>query len=329
MNKDILDKKHHKQTQKKTNIFVFFKGMAMGAAEVVPGVSGGTIAFITGIYERLLNCIKSFDPKLVGIFRKEGIKSVWAAIDGTFLVNLLVGMVIGIGIGVFGIHHILEYYPIPTWAFFFGLIIASCIYIARQIKKWTITEIILLVVAGGFSYWITVLHQGDAPHTLPMVFLAGAIAISALILPGVSGSFILLLMGLYQYIVTDIVKGALKTLAPEKLLVMAVFALGCLTGLLTFSRVLSWTFKNYRNATLAALTGFMIGSLNKIWPWRVGDEESKVVKESGEVVYVQFTNYLPNHFPYENYFGIAMGAMIFGFAIVFVLDSVHKTTAKD
>ncbi len=252
----------------KDTVSTMIKGMAMGTAEVIPGVSGGTIAFITGIYEKLLNTIKAFGPGLIPIFKESGIKGVWSAVNGLFLVQLLGGMVLGIVFGVFAISYLLETYPPAVWAFFFGLIIASAIYIGKQITRWGPGEIFLMILGAAVAYGITMIVPAQGSESLIFVFFAGAIAISALILPGISGSFILLIMGMYSFIITDTLKPALKTLAPDKLLIMVVFALGCLTGLMTVSRLLSWTFKHYRNLTLATLTGFMLGSLNKIWPWR-------------------------------------------------------------
>jgi len=252
----------------KDTVSTMIKGMAMGTAEVIPGVSGGTIAFITGIYEKLLNTIKAFGPGLIPIFKEAGFKGVWDEVNGSFLIRLLGGMVLGIVFGVFAISYLLENYPPAVWAFFFGLIIASAIYIGRQITKWGPGEIALMILGAIVAYGITMIAPAEGSESLIFVFFSGAIAISALILPGISGSFILLIMGMYSFIITDTLKPALKTLAPDKLMIMVVFALGCLTGLMTVSRLLSWTFKHYRNLTLATLTGFMLGSLNKIWPWR-------------------------------------------------------------
>jgi len=250
-----------------THILIFLKGMAMGIAEVIPGVSGGTIAFITGIYERLLNCIKSFDFKLISTLKEEGLAGAWKAIDGFFLVRLLGGMATGVIVGVLGVTFLLEQYPEPLWAFFFGLILASAVYIGKQIEQWSIVPILCLIVGTVVAYGITTLPMGQGSDSLVVTFFAGAIAISALILPGISGSFILLLMGMYTIIIPTI-KTALKTFEVDAIIVLLVFGSGCLLGLMTFSRVLSWTFQNHKNKTLAVLTGFMLGSLNKIWPWR-------------------------------------------------------------
>ncbi len=312
------------------------KGAAMGIAEVIPGVSGGTIAFITGIYERLLDAIKAFSPALIGTFRKEGLKGLWAAIDGTFLLTLVMGMVGGIVIGAFGVSYLLEEYPPVIWAFFFGLIIASAIYIGRQIEQWTAVEIILLIAGAVLAYFITTIAPVEWSRSLPVVFIAGAIAISALILPGISGSFMLLLMGMYYFIVTKTLKeGVLQNFDPQAILTMAVFGLGCLTGLLTVARVLSWTFKKYRFPTLAVLTGFMLGSLNKIWPWRT---PVKAMNEAGETItnttailadpemkILQEINQLPaNYVAGDALLVPAIVMLVAGFVAVFLLERLGK-----
>ena len=244
----------------------------MGMAEVIPGVSGGTIAFITGIYERLISSIKSIGLPLIGVAKKDGIAGLWKAVDGNFLLFLIGGMIGGIVVGVFGISYLLENYPPIVWAFFFGLILGSVFFIGRQIKGWSWKEIVALVVCTVVAYFLTTSLPAAGSTSYVYVFISGMIAISALILPGISGSFILLIMGMYTYIVQDTLKGVLSTFATDKIITMIVFGLGCLTGLMSISRILSWTFANYKNITLAALTGFMLGSLNKIWPWRQATE---------------------------------------------------------
>lgn len=251
-----------------TNLGLALRGAAMGMAEVIPGVSGGTIAFITGIYERLINSIKAVGPSLLGTFKKEGIKGVWSSIDGNFLLFLILGMFGGVVIGLFGISYLLDNFPPVVWAFFFGLILGSVFYIARQITKWTWKEIVMLLVCAGVAYALTTMLPATGSTSYAYIFISGMIAISALVLPGISGSFILLIMGMYTYIVQDTLKAVLSTFALDKIITMVVFAFGCLAGLMSISRILSWTFANYKNITLAALTGFMLGSLNKIWPWR-------------------------------------------------------------
>lgn len=301
----------------------------MGIAEVIPGVSGGTIAFITGIYEQLLNSIKAFGPGLFRTFKEEGIAGVWEEINGNFLLTLGVGMVTGVVVGVFGVTHILETYPVLLWAFFFGLIVASAIYIGKQVKIWGALQILALFLAAGLAYYITIAVPAEGNDALWFIFLSGVIAISALILPGISGSFILLLMGMYTIIVPT-VKNTLKTFDTEGLVVMAVFAAGCLIGIMSFARVLSWTFKKYHDTTMAVLTGFMIGSLNKIWPWR---QPVKGLDEDGNVIVItpdmkadkilEEVNLLP--FDYAEVFGEsfllpAVVLAVIGFVSVFVLE---------
>lgn len=310
------------------------KGMAMGMAEVIPGVSGGTIAFITGIYETLLDTIKNIlGPEVWRAFRSGGLGSAWEKANGSFLVALLAGMLGGIIVGVFGITHLLEHYPILLWAFFFGLIIASALYIGRQVGRWSGVEAVGLIAGTVIAYIITIASPAEGSTSLGLVFVSGVIAISALILPGISGSFILLLMGMYTIIIPTI-KEAIKTLAPESLVVLGVFGAGCLLGLATFSRVLSWTFKHYHNPTLAVLTGFMLGSLNKIWPWRKAilglTEEGELVSIGPGVVVdkvVREANLLPGQYAAEvgpAFLGGAVACMLAGLALVFVLEYVDQ-----
>ncbi|MGB0883111.1 MAG: DUF368 domain-containing protein [Flavobacteriales bacterium] len=252
------------------NFLLVLKGMAMGVAETIPGVSGGTIAFITGIYETLLQTVKAFNPELINCLKTEGLKAAWKKINGTFLVSLLAGMLVGIGIGVVVISQLLELYPPAVWAFFFGLIIASIIYIGKQISIWNLKTILALVCGAVFAFGITQLPVGQVNESLWFVFLCGVIAVSALILPGISGSFILLIMGMYGYILHDTLKeGLFKNHDPLALLTLAIFGLGMLLGLATMSRFLTWSLKHHKNITFALLTGFMVGALNKLWPWRI------------------------------------------------------------
>ncbi len=323
----------------KQHILTGLKGMAMGIAEVIPGVSGGTIAFITGIYERLISTIKAFGPEVVTAWRTGGISAAWQAIHGPFLLALLAGMSVGIVVGVFGVVHLLEHYPEILWAFFFGLIVASAVFIGRQVTAWKVTEILFLGAGVAVAYFITVATPAEGNQQLWFVFLSGAIAICALILPGISGSFILLLMGMYTFIIPTL-KDALRTFDPEKLVIMGVFGMGCLVGLFAFSRVLSWMFTHHHNKTLAILTGFMIGSLNKIWPWRVpvigyteegdlvnwapGIELDKILKES---------RLLPSAYAEQMgdpYIFPALTAMAIGFALVFVIERLgnHGSSTK-
>jgi len=256
-----------------------FKGMAMGIAEVIPGVSGGTIAFITGIYEQLINSIKAFGPEAYDGFKSDGVKGFWQSIDGNFLTTLLIGMGIGVVLGIFGISYLLENYPEPLWGFFFGLIAASAIYIAKQIKNWNAQLIGTLLIGIVIAYGITVLSPAEGSTHPLYIFISGLLAISALMLPGISGSFILLLLGMYTVIIPSM-KNFLTTFDTASLIIIAFFGSGCLVGLVGFSRILSWLFARYKDLSFALLTGFIIGALNKVWPWR--NVSMIMDKDSGE-----------------------------------------------
>lgn len=250
------------------NLLLILKGAVMGIAEVIPGVSGGTIAFITGIYGTLLSSIKNLlGPEAWMALKKDGATEWWTVINGNFLVFLIAGMIGGLIFGIFGITFLLETYPLLLWSFFFGLILASSFYIGNKVPKWQPMTFIALAIGFGIAFSLTFLQPGLGNEKMWFVFLSGAIAISALILPGISGSFILLLLGMYT-IVLPAAKSALTNFDTASLQIIVVFAAGCLIGLALFSRVLSWAFKNHEGLTLALLTGFILGSLGKIWPWR-------------------------------------------------------------
>lgn len=232
----------------------------MGVADVIPGVSGGTIAFISGIYEELIGSIKSIDAdafKLLGRFQ---FKSFWKSINGNFLIAVLAGIVTSLISLARLMTYLLEHHPIPVWSFFFGLILVSAPLIMRDIKKWDVATVISGIIGIVIAYLITILSPTETPTNLPFIFLSGAVAICAMILPGISGAFILLLIGKYEYMI--------KALISFDIPVIIVFVVGCFLGLLGFSRFLSWILTHYRFPTLALLAGFMIGSLNKVWPWK-------------------------------------------------------------
>lgn len=317
-----------------SRLSLILKGGAMGIAEVIPGVSGGTIAFISGIYERLLNAVKAFGPGLIGVHRREGLDGVWRAVDGGFLALLLAGMAMGILVGVFGVSWMLEHYPPLIWAFFFGLILASILFMAKRIGQWRAGEVGLFVLGAILAYAITTLTPANGNEALWFVFLCGAIAISALMLPGISGSFMLLVLGMYQFIVQDTLKGLLVGFTLDKLLILSVFALGCLTGMMTMSRLLSWTFKRYRSLTLAILTGFLVGSLNKVYPWR--NAEDWLRDSSGQVVMaadgltpekiLSEVNVLPSGYEGDPLVLGAILTCVLGFLLVYAFDHFGPRT---
>ena len=245
----------------KEYIIISLKGMAMGAADVVPGVSGGTIAFISGIYEELLESINSVNFNAIKILKSEGFKSMWKSINGNFLLSLVLGIAVSIVSLAKLIKWLLENEPILVWSFFFGLVFASVIFVAKQIKKWNYVTVIMLLFGTGFGYFITTLPPLVGGSTSSwFMFFAGSLAICAMILPGISGGFILLLLGAY--------KPALDALHDRDIKTILLLISGAVVGLLTFSRLLKWLFDKYHTLTLAVLTGLILGSLNKIWPWK-------------------------------------------------------------
>ncbi len=244
----------------KDSILLFLKGMGMGGADVVPGVSGGTIAFITGIYEELLESIKSMDKTAIQLLFSWKIDAFWKHINGTFLITLLSGIFVSVLSLAKLIHYVLNVHPIQLWSFFFGLIIISALLVSRQIKQWNIIVVIAGISGIAIAWFVTSATPSTTPDSLLFVFISGTVAICAMILPGISGSFILLVLGKYEFIIESI-----KDL---NVLVILVFGLGCVVGLLSFSRVVSWLLRKYHDLTVALLAGFMIGSLNKIWPWK-------------------------------------------------------------
>ncbi|UTZ23732.1 DUF368 domain-containing protein [Vibrio campbellii] len=241
-------------------LITYFKGMAMGAADVVPGVSGGTIAFITGIYDTLLESIRRINPSLFSIWKKDGFKAAFSHINGFFMISLFAGIFTSIATLAKLISWLLETHPIPIWSFFFGLILVSVYHIIRQVEKRDAIRFVALLIGVGFAYSITVLKPLHMEPTAINTILAGAIAICAMILPGISGSFILLLIGMYAPIL-----GAVKGFQID---ILALFLVGCMVGLLSFSHLLSWLLRKFRDVTLMFLTGLMIGTLPKIWPWK-------------------------------------------------------------
>ena len=308
---------------KRARTLLALKGMTMGMAEVVPGVSGGTIAFITGIYERLINAIKSFGPIGLAAYRREGAAGAWRAIDGNFLLTLFAGMFGGIVIGIFGITYLLENYTLQVWGFFSGLIAASAIYVGRQVGRWHWQEVSALLLAAVFAYVLTVMSPARGTDAYWMLFASGALAVSALLLPGLSGSFVLLLLGMYR-IVTGAVRRILEDFLVADVLRMAVFGLGMLVGVVTFSRLLSWTFKRFERITLATLTGFMLGSLNKVWPWR----NVLTYRQNSQGKQVPFLEeaVLPTHYGGDpEVLWVIVWALV-GFVGVFALERLGDTT---
>lgn len=295
----------------KDYFIISLKGIAMGAADVVPGVSGGTIAFISGIYEELIQSINKVNFNTLKIWKQDGLQAMWKSINGNFLISLL----IGIGLSIISlakvIKYLLENEPIFVWSFFFGLVVASIIYVAKQIKQWNFKSVAALILGGVLAYFITTLTPQNASMSYPYIFFSGALAICAMILPGISGGYILLLLGAY--------KPVLDAIHDKNIMFLGILALGMASGLLLFSRVLKWLFDKFENITLAILTGFIIGSLNKIWPWK------KVLQSEiidGKLKILQEKSVSPFQFEGDAQLVFAIVFAVIGFVVIIALEKL-------
>lgn len=309
-----------------------FKGLAMGAADVVPGVSGGTIAFISGIYEELIESIDKVNLGVFKVWKKEGFKTAWKSINGSFLLALFSGIAISILSLAKLIKWLLHNEPILLWSFFFGLVLASILYIAKQIKGWSAKVIIAIVVTSILSYYITLAEPFASPDSPYYLLFCGFIAIIAMILPGVSGAFILLILGAYQTAIDTInnLREGLTTgnmeMFKDALLKFVLLGVGAVIGLKVFSKALNWMFKHQKNLTLAILTGFMIGSLNKIWPWK---EILKTrINSEGEEVTLLDKSILPTSYNGDNQLLVALVFIVIGFATILILERLGSGKNK-
>jgi putative membrane protein len=251
----------------KEYLIIMLKGMAMGIANVIPGVSGGTIALITGIFERLINAIKSFDLKAVKLLMKGKIKEFFDYTDLGFLIAVFLGVGIAIILVAKVFEFLFEQYPVYIWSFFFGLILASIFFVGKTVGKWSISVIITFVLGTSIALLFTFLTPATENDGFLYLVLCGVVAICSMILPGLSGSFVLILLGNYQLVAIDAINNF-------RLDVLIPVGIGAVGGLIAFSHVLSWLFKKFKDQTIAALTGFILGSLGIIWPWKDAIEET-------------------------------------------------------
>lgn len=288
------------------------KGMGMGAADVVPGVSGGTIAFITGIYEELINSIKNVPFAAKGLLQNRNFKSFWKDVNGKFLLSVF----LGIGISIISLARVIKFmlleYPVALNGFFFGLIAASAVVLGMEIKNKSISSYIVLIAGIAVAYFISTATPASTPDSAWFIFLSGSIAICAMILPGISGSFILLLMGKYQMII--------EAVSDADIYLLVVFAAGCAVGLLTFAQLLSWLFKRFKSVTMALLTGFMTGSLAKVWPWKNTLEFR--INSKGEKVPFLEDNILPGDFAGDPMIMTTLFLALFGAGLVLSLQFI-------
>ena len=305
---------------KKNFFLLFLKGIAMGAADAIPGVSGGTIAFITGIYKELISSIRSFNLQALKLLMQFELKELWKHINGTFLITLLSGILTSIILLLHIILFCLKSYPVLLWSFFFGLILGSALVIFKKINNWNLLIIISCLTGITLGYYISIAVPMETSKALWSVFLSGTVAICAMILPGISGSFILVLLGKYKFILLSVKNFNFP--------VIISFISGAFTGLLSFSHILNWMLKHYYNITISFLTGIMLGSLNKIWPWK--QVISTYTTSKGEIKPLIEQNILP-----FNYYDITGGEpyiltslILASIGFIFVILIVRKVRSR-
>ena len=304
------------------SLLLMLKGCAMGMADVVPGVSGGTIAFVSGIYEELLGSIRRFDLEAVRLLLRGRFRALWQHINGAFLLPVA----LGIGVAIFSLAKLMTWllaaHPIEIWSFFFGLLIASALLVARQNGRWSGATVPALAAGIVVAAWITVATPAQTPDAGWFVMLSGAVAICAMILPGISGAFILLLLGKYQYLLTAV--GDLD------LSVLLLFAVGAVAGILSFSRLLSWLLDRWHDATVAVLMGFMLGSLNKVWPWK--ETLSTLIDSHGKILPLVERNVSPDRFEQltgtSSHLFAALLLALAGFGAIYGIETAARILAN-
>ena len=293
-------------------LIISLKGIAMGAADAVPGVSGGTIALISGIYEELITSISNINLSLFKTLFSKGFKTFWSQLNGNFLLALLSGIILSFVSFMRLAKYLIENEPILIWSFFFGLIIASIYFVGKQITKWGLLVIIGLIIGAVVAFYISTLPSMANNENSYFLFFAGALAICAMILPGISGSFILVILGAYKTL-----SDALHDFDLKKII---IFAVGAVIGLLSFSHLLKWLFKHFHNLTLAILTGFIFGSLNKVWPWK--ETVTTYTDSKGIEMPLVEQSVLPSSYEGDNQLLFAILLMFVGFLTIFILEKV-------
>jgi len=304
----------------KEYINYFVKGMAVGIANIIPGVSGGTIALITGIFERLIDAIKSFDLKAAKLLLKGDWNGFAEKTDFYFLLTLFAG----VGVAIVALARLFDFlfhhYPVYIWAYFFGLVLSSVYYVGKTVEKWKSSTIISFIVGTAFAIGISLINPATANDNFLYLVLCGVVAICSMILPGLSGSFVLILMGNYQLIAIDAINN-------RDLGIIIPVGIGAVAGLIAFSHVLSWVFKRYKNQTIAMLTGFILGSLGILWPWKepkyLTDAAGDFIMKHGEKVIARYSVILPERMSTEIVVGI--GFMILGVLSIVVVEYMAQT----
>ena len=299
------------------------KGLALGTANVIPGVSGGTIALITGIFERLIDAVKSFDITAIKLLLRGKVQSFIKYTDLKFLLSVFAGVVIAIITIARLFDYFFEHYPVYIWAYFFGLILASVFFVGKTITRWSWSVIVFLLLGIGVALIMTYLNPATENSNFFYLMICGVVAVCSMILPGLSGSFVLILMGNYQLVMIDAVNNA-------RLDILLPVVLGAVLGLIGFSHFLSWVFKKYRNQTIALLTGFIFGSLGILWPWKsetyIKDDLGNIIYKHGEPVISGYQRYFPELISTEVL--VALLLMIIGVISIWVMEQTAKVKGE-
>lgn len=318
-------------------VSTFFKGYAMGAANVIPGVSGGTVAFITGIFETLINALKSFDVRAIRLLTKGEIKAFWSHINGGFLLPLGLGVIVSVASLAKLLGYLFDHHPELIWALFFGLILASVYYVGKTVERWAIGPVVGLLVGLGIAVTIALLKPASENTGLVYLMLCGVVGVCSMIIPGLSGSFVLILMGNYRLILdalSDLVSASVAfdfsgMVGPLKIFLPVI--VGVVVGLITFSHFISWLFRRFRDVAVALLTGFVTGSLMIIWPWKnnvykLNDDGSPVLKSSGEQIVEGYQWYFPRFDDTTTW--LALGLIVIGAVLVVFMESYGNADRK-
>ena len=323
-------------------LWIALKGFTMGAANVIPGVSGGTIALITGIYQELINSLKAFDKNAFKLLIKRDIKKLIHHINAKFLLFLLLGVFISIFTIAKLFSFLLTEYPIQIWAFFFGLILASTFYVGKTIEKWDVGAFLSLFIGGIIALFISFTNPvPTANENYIFIFFCGIIGISGMLLPGLSGSYILMLLGNYKLLMVDSINSishAVKMMLigdfsffnninnNEGIIHFSIFLVGSIFGMLAFSQAIAWIFKHYKNNTISLLTGFIFGSLAIIWPWKHIITNPNILNRHGEEVIIGYKRFIPSQFDLTTQ--SALLAILFGIICIWAIEKMGEQEKK-
>ena len=299
-----------------SKLTIFLKGFAMGAANVIPGVSGGTVAFLTGIYQRLIDAIQGFDVTLVKLLLKRDIAAAWKRVDGTFLMMLIIGVFLSILSVTNVLERGFESYPVYVAALFFGFIAASIVSVMKMVEQWKLNQVVAILIGLALAVSLVFVPEASESQNFFYLMLCGAVAMCSMIIPGVSGSFVLLLMGNYHLIMIDTVNALRSGQWADVLAVGVPVGLGAVSGLLLLSRVLSWLFRRFHDTAVAAITGFIAGSLLLIWPWK---RPAVVVEKDGGEKILSYERFFPE---FNAEFWSAMAIMVVAAVCLCLMDKV-------